>query len=202
MMFKKSKMFCMIFTVLLGIIPLITTGSSVYASEKNAISEKETTQLSDYEISLVNNYVNYDIYSESFILNDDVKSVLNSTKLDTVQKIIAETNKQIQLAKKDLTANVIIETPQGTEIPIEKIQVRAYGKNDIAFYWNYARIWLDKGTVRNIGNGLTLGGIWIPHPIVKAVTASLGVVVSATPHGIWFDYNYFNGVLTGNFGFQ
>lgn len=39
---KKSKLFCLVATLLLGLLPFITTGSSVYASNYEADVTKET----------------------------------------------------------------------------------------------------------------------------------------------------------------
>lgn len=208
-MSKNSQLFYLFATLMLGLLLFITVSSNVYAEEsKAAIGEEQhdtlslQEQLTNKEIGIINDFVNYDKITESFMINPDISSVLDTHKINIAQDIIIETNRHIQLAKQDFMTNVTIETPEGIEFPINKLQSRAYGKNDIKFYWNYARVWLNKGTVQGIGTGLTLGGIWIPEPIVSKVAASLGVGIALTPSGIWFDYNYFNGVLTGNFGFQ
>lgn len=54
-------------------------------------------------------------------------------------------------------------------------------------YWWGLRIGLSKNTVNNIGSGVTIAGIWIPHPVVKGVVATLGVIIGRCPGGIVFN---------------
>lgn len=51
-------------------------------------------------------------------------------------------------------------------------------------------VYLSKSTVQLIGGGVSLGGIWIPEPVVSKVLASAGVVVSMCPGGIVLEYHY------------
>lgn len=204
-MFKKSVTTLLVSSILLG--GGLLQGTSVFASEVEKDSGTKPTSvvkedLSDNEISLINNYVFYDVTSQSFMLNDGLDLVLNSTKVDLAQAMINETNSHIQTAKKDSNVNVTVTTPEGKDIKLTTRLSRAYGRNDVKFYWNYARVFLSKGTVQAIGGGLSLAGIWIGAGVVAQVAASLGVGIPFIPHGIWFDYNYFYGVLGGSFGFQ
>lgn len=41
-----------------------------------------------------------------------------------------------------------------------------------------------------MGAGASIAGVWIPHPVVKGIAATLGIVVSNAPGGIWADYSY------------
>ncbi|MDR0921688.1 MAG: hypothetical protein LBM95_04805 [Lactobacillales bacterium] len=43
-MFKKSKLFCLVATLFMGIIPFVTAGTNVYASEKDDIEYTPSTE--------------------------------------------------------------------------------------------------------------------------------------------------------------
>lgn len=70
------------------------------------------------------------------------------------------------------------------------------------------RIYLSKGVVRKVQGG-ALGGLSfligkVPNVALQAVAAVvIGIVGSMSPKGgIWFDYNYFYGILGGSWGWQ
>ncbi len=64
------------------------------------------------------------------------------------------------------------------------------GVNKVEWYWWGARIYLSKTTVRWIGAGVTVGGIWVPEPVVSKILATIGAITAATVQGgIVFDAN-------------
>lgn len=86
----------------------------------------------------------------------------------------------------------------------------AYGVNKVSFYWNYARIFLDK-RVTQILTGATIAFI-IGYLGASAVAFSAGVLGTvgfiaselsgAIRNGMWFDVNYFYFGKITKFGWQ
>lgn len=199
-----SKISIILFSAMsLGTIFLPFSNIIANADVINSQSESViNNNFSEIENRQIEQFISFDKSTEKFTLNNNAKQNLGTEKFNKVQQVVTETNRQIELAKKDNNVIVWVEDTKGEEQCLTPFQTFAYGKTDIKFYWNFARVYLSKGTVQGIGAGLTLGGIWVPEPIVSKVASSLGVGIAFIPHGIWFDYNYFIGVLTGNFGYQ
>lgn len=74
------------------------------------------------------------------------------------------------------------------------VTTMSYGVNRVEAYWYGFRVYIDKGTVRNIGLGVTIAGLWIPGFVVTAAVGTLGVVASQAPHGIVFNWTPYVGV--------
>lgn len=182
-----------------GILPISEALASEQASQEITSTNKE---LNDSEVKQIEQFIHFNEQSEEFILDEQAINIIGIENFNLAQQMVTKTNQQIAIAKQDNSAVIWVQDTDGNEICVTPYQTMAYGKNDVQFHWNYARIFLNKGTVQAIGAGLSIGGIWVPEPIVSKVAASLGVGIALIPHGIWFDYNYFIGVLTGNFGFQ
>ncbi|MDG2979036.1 hypothetical protein KNP65_03670 [Latilactobacillus curvatus] len=61
------------------------------------------------------------------------------------------------------------------------------GSNYVHVYWWGLRIGISKSTLHYIGAGVTIGGIWVPEPVVSKVLSTLGVVATLAPGGIVFN---------------
>ena len=65
------------------------------------------------------------------------------------------------------------------------------GVTKVVFHWWGVTVYLSRSTVRWLGLGITIAGIWIPEAVVTKVLATLGVVAQSCPGGIRFDYYVF-----------
>lgn len=72
------------------------------------------------------------------------------------------------------------------------VNVDAYqeGKNDVVRNNWGIEVYISKSTINAIGAGVSIGGIWIPEPVVSKVLSSVGVVVALCPGGIVLEYHY------------
>lgn len=113
-------------------------------------------------------------------------------------------------------ANQLVQSEGLTIDPITKIaekfvlSTRAAGVNKVVVYWNFARIFVNKNTVNNVILGSTTGlafllgvtpGVGITIGLAGSIILSI-VGTKQVSNGIWFDYNYFIGVATANWGWQ
>lgn len=201
----KNKLFktslTLMGSLILGTV-LLSTNTALATATENTIntssSQTDTNFLSDIDIKQIDKFINFDEFNAEFTLDLAVQNIIGVQKLNEVQNIINETNKQISSAKNDKKAGTIwAETPDGTEITITSTQTRAYGKNDIKFYWNYARIWINAGTLRNaVKVGFAIGSVYAPAKIIQAACAIAGISnLKNIKNGIWMDYNYIGQVI-------
>ena len=72
------------------------------------------------------------------------------------------------------------------------VNVDAYqeGKNDVVRNNWGIEIYLSKGTVNKIGEGVSIGGSFVPGDVVSKVLAVAGFAVSCCPGGIVLEYHY------------
>lgn len=66
--------------------------------------------------------------------------------------------------------------------------------------WHTDRIYMSKRTVKNIGIGATVAGIWIPGVAVSGMLATAGVGIMEVPGGIYFEYDRLFSGFGGGFG--
>lgn len=189
---------------------LITPSTALAAQEELkirnqelvSVMEEEKLFLSDLDNIIASKYITFDNSSKSFLLSTTINAEMPLEKISIVKQQLVATNKYILMARKDSSTNTVAVSPDGEESLVKRALLKGAGVNSIKFHWNYARVKLSKNTVRNIGRGLTLGGIWIPHAVVSKVCATLGVGISSVKHGIWFDYNYFSNLILHKYGWQ
>jgi hypothetical protein len=189
---KSALLSCVI---LASVVTPSFVGATVMAdSSQNIVSQTGTHYANnESQFDYLTEYV--DVKDNKFVLNIPADVPMSDADIATVRVILAESNERIQ------EANLTIDEDTLTAKTQTRF-TRGFGKNHVEFHWNYARVWLSKGTIHNIGRGAAFAGIWIPEPIVSKVCASLGFVASLTPNGVWFDYNYSGGILLGRFGWQ
>ena len=61
------------------------------------------------------------------------------------------------------------------------------GVDKVEVYWWGVRVWISGPTLRTIGAGVSIGGIWIPEPLISKVVATLGVLIATSSGGIVFN---------------
>lgn len=194
-------------TAVLPATAVLASESNPTVNNTNQVSEESVNQLlSDTTISIANQYISFDNVTNEFIIDSSTLAyILPEEELSLVISQVEDTNKKIQeiLQLENIGMNVRAVDTDGDKIILNQIKTRSWGKNDIEFYWNFARIYIDAGNVRlALQAGFTIGSVYAPARIISAVLGVLGVASSNIKHGIWFDYNYFIGVLCGNCGLQ
>ncbi|MBC1353509.1 hypothetical protein HB837_13750 [Listeria innocua] len=204
---KRNVIYVILSTALL--LSLIITPKTVSAQvSEQAEPEYQQKQdgFSDISTGIDNifaeKYITFNSELKQYVVSPSISTELTYEQVEAIKLQVEKTNEQITLAKKDSTINITAVNQNGNEEVVKRTLLRGAGVNSIKFHWNYARVKISKSTLQNIGTGLTLGGIWIPHRIVAGVCASLGVGISKAKSGIWFDYNYFSNLVLTGYGWQ
>ena len=195
---KLKKMFIVSFT-LLSMSSIVSPffNSYVRAQEQENI---EVDQLTDHSINPYDydSYVALDAENYQYYLVENAVDELTEHEYNALSAMINDTNSmtsQISVQENEtiFTADKEITITQYTE---DSGAPRSYaasepqyneGINQVQVYWWGVRVWLSGSTVRNIGQGVTIAGIWIPEPLVSKVLATAGVVLSVAPGGIVFN---------------
>ncbi|HAK9954104.1 TPA: hypothetical protein H3N68_003016 [Listeria monocytogenes] len=194
-------------TVLLSSSLALPTTALASTSEQMVQDHQQEETFSESALTELDNltagkYITFDSSLKQYKVNSTIGSEMTPEKIEAVNKQVAETNNLLALAKKDSSTNIIAVTPKGEETVVKRGLLKGAGVNRVTYHWNYARIRLSKNTVRTMGAGLSIAGIWLPLKVVSKVCASLGVGTGFVKHGIWFDYNYFSNLLLTGYGWQ
>lgn len=207
---KIISICCLSLTLLIGVS--FSSPTTAFATDKNEIESTTTVNqelLNESLIQKANQYVK--TTENSFYLSEEGKIKLNESEqkivLDSIQNaneyLKSIDNDLIQTEKSFLVTDEIIEKEVSTQnTSVKKINTLSakkakfkQGVNKIEFHWWGMDVYLSKSTVVGIGAGVTIAGIWIPHPIVSKATSTLGVVIGLCPGGIKFKFNYLKAGL-------
>lgn len=221
---KKTVKFSSIAMLTVMTVNLISPTIFVSADEttsnvnQSIISHSQLTQTKDYSIlsqedieTIANKYISFNSEKQEFSLNNNIRYELSNLDIIDISNKIATTNKQLKEIIKNVNGDVSLFAvdPDGHKIALSP-SMRAAGKNAVEIHWNYARIYLSKNSVNNIIAGGT-GGLGALVGLIPGVgigiTVAVGIVLAIVgrqevKNGIWFDYNYFTGIWTNNWGWQ
>lgn len=145
--------------------------------------------MSHEQKNTLNEWVTYDDEAKQFLVKIGAKNALGQSDYELLNKCLAVTNSNI--ARADFTSGEVFVVSPEDEGTTGSLAARFNeGVTKIAFHWWGATIYLSKTTINVIGAGASIGGIWIPEPVVSKILSTLGVAVALCPGGIVFDYNY------------
>ncbi len=173
---------------------------SLFALPAFAATEQETLTpnlaLSNAEKVKFDEWVEYNSVEKTFYIKAGAQDYLSLEEYHKLEIVLSITNENIN--KFDFsTGEVSVIAPGNKEIALHAARAPyTEGVDAIELYWWGVRIFLSKTTVNMIGAGVTIGGIWIPEPLVSKILATVGVVIALCPGGIWFDYNFILAGIT------
>ncbi|MBC1814094.1 MULTISPECIES: hypothetical protein [Listeria] len=196
---------------------LISSMSVPSLAQANTTVPQENTEnqsttvgntLTNMETTLADKYVSYNEETKSFELSSSIGTVMPVDRVKLVESYVEETNKQLRLAENNIDEEAYAVTPSGDVSSVSngsKIMLHKAGVTRVDYHWNYCRIKISAGALKfAVSGGIALSGVYAPAKIVRAACAIAGLSVSSIKfkNGVWFDYNYLIGVLTGNAGKQ
>ncbi|TMU85063.1 hypothetical protein FGG79_14330 [Bacillus sp. BHET2] len=202
-MFKKASLTGLA-TIML--VSAIAPGVSASNEETKNLEMNETEKTNEFNLSGIEGnvaitekekvkfepYVKLEDNSE-YVISDEAKTKLSQEEYQKLQSILDDTNIFI-INNKNEDLNIIDPKQENLKIGSDKMRmsIAAFknGKTDADTYWWGVRIYLSQYTIRAIAGGITLGGIWVPEPLVTKILATLGVVAALCPGGIQFDMNW------------
>lgn len=208
-MIKKSKIIGFVSIFLLGVTPLVTTGATVYADDVSDTNQKKEVYNEDIQVNTANHPMDtYDQYvtvqNNKFVLKLPNDFIASNDSIEQAQTLIKTSNEAIE--KNNLTIDV------DTKIASSNNRfTRGVGVNKVDWHWNYARVFLKKDDAK-LFLGTSAGTVGVVATFLSIPTGAafslavglvaLGIKIGQINDGIWFDYNYVNGVLTRNWGWQ
>lgn len=136
-------------------------------------------------------YVTFDSETNAYYINRLAQVNLTPQTLEELTQIVDANNVIRASVLQNNTKNNVDVSKEGIVTITSKNDYDLRfkeGKNAVKAYWWGLRVWLKKSTVNNMGTGVTIAGIWIPHPVVKGVVATAGVLIGKAPGGIVFNY--------------
>ncbi|MHD0398409.1 hypothetical protein ACY2DA_11255 [Staphylococcus simulans] len=119
------------------------------------------------------------------------------THVDSINKLVRETWENANAQEKN---EIDIVDPKENDISNYAAKAKyKEGVTKVTFHWWGAKIYIKKSHLRNVGKGLTVGGIWIPHKILSKVAATGGVILASAPGGIIINRTYVGGFKWASF---
>lgn len=191
---KKLKNTIITSVASISLLTTINPVLSVFADTSEYPTEIIDQNNYNTYINKLDKYVSLDTDKLQFSISDKAKGELSDQEYSFLLNKVNESNKTYSSI--DKTKDVTISTENKTIIIQENIDepvlyARASykeGKTDIQGYWWGTRVWLSRTAIRNIGEGITLAGIWIPKHIVAAAVSTMGWALSKVPGGVAFNW--------------
>ena len=208
-MIKKSKIIGFVSICLLGVTPFVITGGTVYADNVSDTKQENGVYNEDIQVNTANHPMDtYDQYvtvqNNKFVLELPNDFIASNDSIEQAQTLIKTSNEAIE--KNSLTIDI------DTKIASSNTRfTRGIGVNKVDWHWNYARVFLKKDDAK-LFLGTSAGTVGVVATFLSIPTGAafslavglvaLGIKIGQINDGIWFDYNYVNGVLTRNWGWQ
>jgi len=206
-MSKKFKkiiciMLCLVVTLAAAPQALAATIPNIHIEENKFIHIPEIFEtVSEREISRFDKYVNFD--NDMFIITPEGHGNLSTRELFRLQSILNETNAfindimhftescQNSFYYVDGDAIVLVEMYMNNM----NIASSVGGVNRIETLWWGLRIFISAHTIRTMGAGVAIGGVWVPHVLVSRALATLGIVATQATRGIIIEVYYIGIVI-------
>lgn len=174
--------------------PFGNSATTVSAQAEGSEIDLETREKADPFIT---------VKGDQFIIDSAAKSALTPSEMRKVEASVEAANAAIDSASATENPSVRKTTSDKTVTFTQEIGPRIEntdsdtitpyfqpGRNGIEYHWWGVKVLLSQGTLKAIGLGVSIAGLWIPEPVVSKIAGSLGIVAAAAPGGIWADYSY------------
>ena len=144
---------------------------------KNVYTQQSETHnvLTNQEIQLLDPYVTYDLANKSYSISDEASEELGTELYNKLVNQIEFTNSQIQY----LSLNNQVEQLTTDNAMFASKKAYVNGKDEIDWHWWGATIYISRNTMIAAAAGVSIGGLWIPQPILSKVIGSLGIAWGA-----------------------
>ncbi|HGF7128779.1 TPA: ABC transporter ATP-binding protein [Enterococcus faecium] len=155
-MLKKSKIACLILSLFILAVPIITTSTSIHAAEKSTSLQMERNQV----VSILKNN--------------------GYLEIDNQAKTVKITQKYKEAVYEKLDSNHVAIFTENSVSIIPKDPLRAFsGVNKVVYTWKGYDLYLNSTNANKAAAGIGIAGVlaaFIPDPIVsKALAAALGI---------------------------
>ena len=176
-----------IITFLSVVSMLLATSIPSFAAEPAQKYNDEVPELSEEKKDALNEWVAYNEQTKQYTIKAGAERVLDEDDYDLLDMYITATNKALEVVDFS-TGEVSIVSPDEEGYGISLAYTE--GVDKIEFHWWGATVYMSKTTILNIGVGVTIAGIFVPHAVIAKILSALGASTALVPGGIAFDYNY------------
>ena len=204
-------------------VSLFSVGAPTFTSAVQASSIENVTQdtLSLSTQTKLDPYVK--VEHNQYVLSESAKNVVSAEEYRVAQQMIEQSNtvvansgsvinRKTKVATNDFTLsdeNSVVSLNKGT-LATSRSRYH-YGVNKVTYHWNYIRVYLNKNLTQAVASGAVggVGTLIASYVTGGAATFAVGVISSSVDvlvtngikGGVWVDYNFFTGTVTG-FGWQ
>ncbi|MGV0400676.1 hypothetical protein ACUY20_10040, partial [Corynebacterium segmentosum] len=144
--------------------------------------------------------------TDQFSVDSEAESAFSQKDLQEIENEVKAQNEKINEAKADsnlemkVAGDSVTFWEKGPKISSsDNDDIDPYfqeGRNGIEFHGTTVRLLMSKTTINRMGNGIAIGGIWVPEPVVSKILATAGVLGGVAPGGIYADFGIAS-IVTG-----
>ncbi|MER0093719.1 hypothetical protein [Corynebacterium sp. KPL2838] len=201
---KKSALLAMLITAATVFVPANAGAETVTGPDASSQNNESPSSVSSVLLENADSYVS--LRGDQFSVDSEAESAFSQKDLQEIENEVKAQNEKINEAKADSNLEMKVAGDSVTFWEKEpKISssdnddIDPYfqeGRNGIEFHGTTVRLLMSKTTINRMGNGIAIGGIWVPEPVVSKILATAGVLGGVAPGGIYADFGIAS-IVTG-----
>ena len=152
------------------------------------ISHKEILRLNEFVV--LENY--------TFVVSEEGFTELTGAEIEKLQELLIVTNDLVDYLLSQVSRESGTYFATESYIVIKDVsfvdssqEISSFsspgGFTDVTVNGLIILVRLSANTINNIGAGVAIGGIWVPHALAARALATLGVMGTQVTRGIWFE---------------
>ncbi|MDK8475381.1 MULTISPECIES: hypothetical protein [unclassified Corynebacterium] len=201
---KKSALLAMLITAATVFVPANAGAETVTGPDASSQNNESPSSVSSVLLENADSYVS--LRGDQFSVDSEAESAFSQKDLQEIENEVKAQNEKINEAKADsnlemkVAGDSVTFWEKGPKISSsDNDDIDPYfqeGRNGIEFHGTTVRLLMSKTTINRMGNGIAIGGIWVPEPVVSKILATAGVLGGVAPGGIYADFGIAS-IVTG-----
>lgn len=201
---KKSALLAMLITAAIVFVPANAGAETVTGPDASSQNNESPSSVSSVLLENADSYVS--LRGDQFSVDSEAESAFSQKDLQEIENEVKAQNEKINEAKADsnlemkVAGDSVTFWKKGPKISSsDNDDIDPYfqeGRNGIEFHGTTVRLLMSKTTINRMGNGIAIGGIWVPEPVVSKILATAGVLGGVAPGGIYADFGIAS-IVTG-----
>lgn len=201
---KKSALLAMLITAATVFVPANAGAETVTGPDASSQNNESPSSVSSVLLENADSYVS--LRGDQFSVDSEAESAFSQKDLQEIENEVKAQNEKINEAKADsnlemkVAGDSVTFWEKGPKISSsDNDDIDPYfqeGWNGIEFHGTTVRLLMSKTTINRMGNGIAIGGIWVPEPVVSKILATAGVLGGVAPGGIYADFGIAS-IVTG-----
>lgn len=201
---KKSALLAMLITAATVFVPANAGAETVTGPDASSQNNESPSSVSSVLLENADSYVS--LRGDQFSVDSEAESAFSQKDLQEIENEVKAQNEKINEVKADsnlemkVAGDSVTFWEKGPKISSsDNDDIDPYfqeGRNGIEFHGTTVRLLMSKTTINRMGNGIAIGGIWVPEPVVSKILATAGVLGGVAPGGIYADFGIAS-IVTG-----